>query len=162
MVSMKAGQRAKGMSVPEVLIAIALLAITFLSLMGVLASGLRADKKDYLKDSASAAAELILHREFRRMRNSPAAKQAFWNSDHPDRNSPYSSGEEVSGSAKFHYDICTRTVDDTSGSPFNGTGQRLKEVEIFVRWGSDDTRVGFGSTLYREVRYVSEAGGDET
>ncbi len=152
----------RGMSLPEVLLAIALLAITFLSLMSVLASGLRADKKDYVKDSASAAAELILNRELRQIRTSPAAKQAFWNSDYPDRNSPYSSGLEVAGSTEFHYDICTRTVDDTSGSPFNGTEQRLKQVEIFVRWGGDDTRVGFGSTVYHELRYVSEASDDDT
>lgn len=144
------------MSIFEVLLALALLAVTFLSLMGVLAMGLRADKKSYVKDCAYDVASYILEREFKLISNDSNARANFWGGDSPNRGNAYKSGVQDFGGDKFSYEICTTTV-----SSFNAAGSRLKKVQIFVHWGADEVRSGYGSLLVSEVRYLSEANGVE-
>lgn len=144
------------MTIPEVLFAMILLTITFLSLMAVLASGLRSDKKGFVKDTASATAELLLQRTCKRLSEDPAAKASFWATEKPNRETPYDQGEERSGDTVFRYEICTTYVRQADGSIFNAPNQRLMRIDVYVRWGEDDSRVGYGSMMYHGRRIVSE------
>lgn len=143
----------RGVTIPEVLFSLALLAITFLSLMGVLTGGLRADKKGYIKDNATAVAHLLLARS---LQEAEERQGVFWSIQRPDRNAPYKKGTETSGEVVFEYEICTSYVTgDVPQSP----GHRLMLVDVYVHWGSDDSRVGYGDTVTLVRRLVSEASG---
>ncbi len=151
-----------GLSVAEVVIAIALLAITFVSLLAVLAGGLRTDRKAYFKDAAASTARVLLTKSLGKVTQDlpPGTKAHFWSQDFPDRDAPYLKGEETSGDVTFRYEICTRAVMSTAGVPFGSPNHRLKQVDIYVSWTSDDERTGYGSTVYRDRRILSEASGD--
>jgi hypothetical protein len=151
-----------GLSVAEVVIAIAFLAITFVSLLSVLAGGLKHDRKAYLKNAATATARALLTKTLSEVsKDSPAGtKDGFWATDYPYRTSPYREGEENAADVTFHYEICTETVRAISGQPFGAPDHRLKQVDVYVRWGQEDERTGFGSTVYHDRRIVSEASGD--
>ena len=142
--------------------AIALLAITFVSLLAVLAGGLRTDRKAYYKDAAASTARTILTRTLGQVsRDNPVGiKAAFWNTDRPNQSSPYLSGTEEAGDARFYYEICTVTITGTNGAVFGAPDHRLKQVDVYVRWGGDNGRVGYGSTSYHDRRIISEASGD--
>ena len=152
-----------GLSVAEVVIAIALLSITCVSLLAVLAGGLRTDRKAYFKDAAASTARTLLTRTLSKVsRDDPVgAKANFWNTDRP-KGSPqsYLSGTEEAGDVTFHYDIYTQTITAANGTVFGTPDHRLKQVDVYVRWGGDDSRVGYGSTSYHDRRIISEASGD--
>jgi hypothetical protein len=151
-----------GMTVPEVLFAIILLTITFFSLLSVLASGLRTDKKGYIRDTASATADLLLDRTLRELRadSPPGTKMTFFNTEKPDRALAYAQGVESSGDTVYGYEICTTLVRHPDGTVFNAPNRRLVQVDVYVHWGDQDARTGYGSTLYHDRRMVSESSGD--
>jgi hypothetical protein len=143
------------MTVPEVLFALVLLTVTFLSLMAVLGSGLRADKKGFVKQAASAVAEQ-LSAELRASLQDQPTRVAFWDQEKPGREAPYAQGVVRSGDTDFEYQICTALVRQPDGTVFNAPDRRLMQVEVYVRWGSDDTRAGFGSLVFHDQQILSE------
>ena len=151
----------RGFTVSEVLIALALLAITFVSVLAVLAAGIRADKKGFLKESAASVSELLQRRLLKDVGRDdpPGARANFWSVDKPDRSDPYQQGLEISGGTRFEYAICTQTLTPSFGS---NPGKRLKQVDVYVRWSSDDVRAGYGSTLHHDRFLVSEAGSENS
>lgn len=153
--------RREGFTVSEVLVALALLAITFVSVLGVLAAGIREDKKGFLKESAASVSELLQRRLLKDVSRDdpPGARANFWSVDKPNRSDPYRQGEEMSGSTRFEYAICTETLVPSFGS---NDGKRLKQIDVYVRWSSDDARAGYGSTLHHDRLIVSEAGSENS
>lgn len=151
-----------GLSVPEVVVAIAFLAITFVSLLAVLIGGIRTDRKAFYRETAASTARSLLTKILSEVtRDTPAGtKSNFWAMDHPTRSSPYRQGTEVAGDTEFHYEVCTLTVVGPNAVPFGAPSHRLKQVDIYVRWSSDDERTGYGSTVYHDRRIISEASGD--
>lgn len=145
----------RGMTVPEVLFALVLLTVTFLSLMAVLGSGLRADKKGFVKQTASAIAEQ-LSAELRSALRDQQTRVTFWGQEKPGRDAPYDQGTVRSGDTDFDYQICTTYVRQPDGAIFNGPDRRLMQVDVYVRWGADDTRAGFGSSVFHDQQIVSE------
>jgi hypothetical protein len=148
--------------VPEVILAIAFLAITFVSLLSVLAAGLRTDRKAFFRDAATSTARALLTKTLSKVsRDTPVGtKSAFWAEDKPNRGNPYLEDTVSAGDTVFTYQITTKTIPAANGSPFGGVKRRLKQVDIYVRWGGDDQRTGYGSTVYHDRRIISEASGD--
>jgi hypothetical protein len=148
------------LSVPEVLFALALLSITFVSVLAVLAAGLRADKKGFLKESASEVSDVLQRRLIKEVTTDdpPGTRASFWSTDKSTRSDPFQEGIESSGTTSFEYEICTQTLTPTFGST---EGKRLKQVDIYVHWSSDDVRAGYGSSLHHDRMLLSEASGEE-
>lgn len=152
--------QARALSVPEVLFALALLSITFVSVLAVLAAGARADKKGFFKESAGEVGNLLQQRLIQEVSRDdpPGTRASFWSTDHPTRSEPFQQGVENSGSTAFEYEICTRTLNPSFGLT---EGKRLKQIDIYVHWSSDDSRAGYGSTIHHDRLLLSEAGIDE-
>ena len=150
------------MSLFEVLIALALLAIVFVSVLAVLASSLRTNKKDFFRDKASSTATLLLNRVVLSVQtDSPEGiQETFWEDESPTRAAPFQSGVESNGDLEFQYEICTTTIKSPDGSVYGAPNRRLKQIDVYLTWGDSDSRTGYGSTLFHDRQLLSEASGD--
>ncbi len=137
----------------EVLMAIAVMAVTLLTLVSVCALGLRADKKSLTSLAAVQLGERQLDRWLSRARDDdPAGSKAdLW-----DRNCPYPSpwkqGRETIGGVDFDYALYTSEVPLGQITPNN----RMKRVDVVVTWMGGD-RSGSGQMQEFGYRLVNEA-----
>ncbi len=154
--------RLLGLTLLEVVFALFLITVTALSLVAVLAAGLRTETKDEHRDAQAAATTFLLQSLLRDVKddNPPGLRSQFWGSETPTLENPFRSGTEKIGSAEYSYHICLSTVLSSEGSVFGAPDHRLKQIDIFVHWSGDFQRSGYGSTLYHDKILFSEVSGE--
>lgn len=129
--------RRSGFSLLEVVFAVALMGIALFVLLRVLVAGLVAQDKTSSFTAAHAVANRLLEREVRDLESRP-----------PDDNSPRTYEEKV-GHTHFLCEVTSWDVaNQVTGKPFgtaNGADDnRLKMLQVRVRWGSDEVKTGAG------------------
>ncbi len=151
-----------GFGLAEVIVAIALLSITALSLVTVLVSSLRSDKKAFLVAAASNLAETELQRTAEAVKSdTPAGIQAtFWEQQYPESGSPFRTGKSTISHTEFEYFIYAVSVTDSTGLPIGDPDNRLKQVDIYVRWYNPSAgSPGHGRTTHHQRRLISQTSG---
>ncbi len=152
-----------GLSLAEVLVAIVILSVVLLSLIAVLGSSLKSDRKAFLMSGAANLADSELDRLLQSVKSDqPAGTRAqFWDSDHPSSGEPLRSGQVTVSHIQYSFAIYCQTVLDTSGTPVGDPNHRLKQVDIVVDWYRSTTaKLGQGETTYRQRRLFSEVNVD--
>lgn len=152
-----------GLSLAEVLIAIVILSMVLLSLIAVLGSSLKADRKAFWMTGAANLADSELDRLLQSVRTDQPAgtREQFWDSDHPRSGEPLRSGVVTVSHTEYSFAIYSQTVLDTSGVPVGDPDHRLKQVDIVVRWHQSTTlKLGQGETTYHQRRLFSEVNVD--
>lgn len=135
-----------GVTLLETLIAIALLALTLLSVFATLVP---AGKREQQAQSRTAAYDVISS-ELAKLSHSlnrdvPSGERSrFWGSDFPTPSTPFKSGSTKVGSQEFLFEIFAVTMRDSSGADLGGVGNRLKQVEVVVSWGTGGPGRGHG------------------
>ena len=157
----------RGLSLAEIIVAIAILAITLFSLLSVLVSGMQADKKAFLLATASNLADTELERAIQGVAQADqGTRDAFWNGEFPHPGSPYRSGTRTVNNTQFDFSIHAVTVFDTSGVAVGDTegdnDHRLKQLDIYVRWYESSTaKLGQGQTVHHQRRLITEVSAHE-
>lgn len=152
-----------GLSLAEVLVAIVILSMVLLSLLAVLGSSLKSDRKAFLMAGAANLADSELDRLLQSVKaDQPAGtREQFWESDHPSSGEPLRSGVATVSHTEYSFAIFCQTVLDTSGAPLGNPDHRLKQVDIIVRWHQSTTlKLGEGETSYHQRRLFSEVNVD--
>jgi prepilin-type N-terminal cleavage/methylation domain-containing protein len=127
----------RGFSLLEVLFAIVVMAIALFSMLKVLVWGVKAQNKTEMNVAAYQIANRVLERSVIDLGRQPV--DVVFEVE----------GEEVVGHNHFFYVVTSTDVENQiTGKPFGTAAgaddNRLKVLEVTVRWGSDPTRPGVG------------------
>lgn len=147
------------LSLAEIIVALGILALVLLSLVSVLVSSLKSEKKAFLMTSALNLADSELERLFLSVKSDQplGARAEFWGRDYPSSGAPLRQGTATVSHTEFHFEITTATVMAADGLPIGDPDHRLKEVDILVRWYPSSTAsLGQGESSYRQKRLFSE------
>ena len=151
---MRVGRNKHGFTLAEVMLAFALLTTTILTLVALSLYAAKAGQKSTNAVDASQLTMTLL----KRISHQAASDPAFWASDH--QTTPYLTGKEKVGHTEFDYEVYSQTLtDNRSGSNLGGTGigNRIKKMDVVVKWFGDDTRSDYGKRSVRDSCLVNES-----
>lgn len=152
-------EKSRGFSLPEVILALGLLAVAILSLLAVSVSTLRSDSKALETAAGRLIADQVMKRLLDQMAEDPAVRESFLSGDF--QLQPWDQGTLTHDNTVFSYTILARTVRDGAGDPVGkeAPGNRLKKVDIKVWWTDEAnrTRQGYGRLQVETTQLISEA-----
>lgn len=156
----------RAFTLPEIVIAIAILGLVMLTLLSLSATSVRSMEKSSTTAIGHSVAEAQLERVIQDIRaDRPAGdKDRFWDGEFPYPDTPFFTSTDpiVVGANKFHYKVFAETViNENTGSPVGGDllkENRLKKVDVVVWWWSDESgvRQGYGNMKTNVSRMVNE------
>lgn len=145
-----------GVTLLETLIAIVLLAVTLLSVLATMAPAGKKERQAHLRTAAYDLVRTELEKlSYSVIRDVPSGERArFWDGRFPAPSTPFKSGTVTVGRDEFRFEIFAQTIQDSGGAVLGGVGNRLKQVEVVVRWSVDG--VGRGRGEIRELVVMGE------
>lgn len=143
--------RRSGFTLAEILLAFALLATTILTLVALSFYAYKAGKKSSNKTEASQIAVSLLSS----VSHSAASDPAFWSADH--LSTPYRSGTRKVGKTEYEFEVFSETlINETNGDPLGGADNRIKKIDVVVKWFGDSNKEGFGKRSIRNSCLANE------
>ena len=144
-------RQARGFSMLEIILAIALIAIAVLVLMGLATTALSARQKSLDTEAARQVAQAQLQRVIRSALNdspSGSRRRLFGHNSE----APLESGSSTTGVTEFSYSVFAKSL--TVGAAPN----RLAQVRVEVWWwgDKDQSRAGMGRLRYEISQLVDE------
>jgi uncharacterized protein (TIGR02598 family) len=150
-----------GFTLPEVLLAVAILALTLFALISVAASSLQTRAKSNNLATAQALAETTVESVIRKAQSdadpAPKSKSDFWESDFQKPGPPWEQKTVKVGTNEFRCEVYTKTIVELGGSGLEQN--RIKRVDVTVYWwGGEQTgsRAGSGKLSVALSRLVNE------
>lgn len=154
-------QKAAAFSLLEVMVGIGLAGGLVLLIMLLSTTALRTDQKVGDKQIAAAVAEsqLDLLGGAIAVKDSPA-RQQFWSGPDGPYTGPGVTSSVRSNGTDYTLEYRVETITDPSGTTLNssGGGNRLRQVNLVLRWWSDqESRTGYGDLFIRRTRIFRES-----
>ncbi|MEW6277232.1 MAG: prepilin-type N-terminal cleavage/methylation domain-containing protein [Candidatus Eremiobacterota bacterium] len=150
----------RAFTLPELMLAVGLLALVLLTLVGLTTATVRSNHKAALLGPAAAVAESLLDRTLSDVAADipPGTRDSFWAASGP---GPWKSLSPLDqGGVRYEYAIYAHTVADVTGTPVGGASNRVKKVDLVLCWwGSAATagdRNGYGRMQLSASRLVNE------
>ena len=148
----------EGASLLELLLALALLAITMVSVFSVLVPSKHRERQLQLRAVASdiVAAE-ISGVEQSVESDTPVGERArFWDQEFPKPSTPFREDSLPVGGQEFRFQVFAETIAGTPGLGIDGNGHRMKRVTVVVTWDYEGS--GRGANTFEGVRILAEPG----
>lgn len=157
-------RRREAFSLPELIVALAVLAITLLALVALAASSLGYSEKSNSLASGAAVAETQLERVIQLARgdNPPGEKARFWDNEYPAGGTPYLESSVKVGNTEYKFKVHTTTLrSSTTNLEMGGDPllqNRMKKVDITVFWWTEEpgAKAGYGKLSTSASRIVNE------
>ena len=148
------GTRRSAFTLAEILLAAGLITMVLLGLVGLTLGTVRSSQKS----ADLAAAHQIAKRELDRVIEQSMADSTFWDQEH--LSTPWATDTVTVGTTEYEYEVFAQTLQNPSQGGALGTSSspdnRLKKVDIELRWWGDAERDGYGKLSVRATRLVNE------